>query len=192
MLHYFGRKEVFMELEKVIQTRRSIRKFLDKPVEREKINACLEAARLAPSACNSQPWHYIVLDDPSIKERFCQAAFSGVYHISKWAEKAPVLVAVVSDRGNVVSRLGNFFRDTEFFLVDQGISGEHFVLRAHDLGLGVCWIGWLNSAKAAEFFHLPKGKKIEHLFAVGYSAETPSARPRAKLEDIVSYNEYKE
>jgi nitroreductase len=179
-----------MELEKVIQNRRSIRKFLDKPVEREKINACLEAARLAPSACNSQPWHYIVIDAPQVKTSFCKEVFEGIYAISKWAEKAPVLVAVVSDRGNFISRIGNFFRRTEFFLIDQGISGEHFVLRAHDLGLGTCWIGWLNSDKAAQFFNLPKGKKIEHLFAIGYPAEEPSPRPRAKLEEIVSYNKF--
>ena len=179
-----------MELEQVILNRRSIRKFLDKPVEREKINACLEAARLAPSACNSQPWHYIVLDDPQIKADFCREVFNGVYKISAWAKQAPVLVAVVSDRGNFTSKIGNFFRNTEFFLVDQGISGEHFVLRAHDLGLGTCWIGWLDSNKAAQFFKLPKGKKIEHLFALGYPAESPAPRPRAKLEDIVTYNKF--
>ena len=179
-----------MELEKAIQERRSIRKFLDKPVEREKINACLEAARLAPSACNSQPWHYIVIDDPKVKADFCKAAFSGVYKMSQWVEQAPVIVAVVSDKGSVISRLGGFLRRTEFYLVDQGISGEHFVLRAHDLGLGTCWIGWVDSKKAAQFFKLPSGKQIEHLFAVGYPAESPAPRPRAKLEDIVSYNKF--
>ncbi|MBR3603918.1 MAG: nitroreductase family protein [Elusimicrobiaceae bacterium] len=180
-----------MEFEKVILDRRSIRKYADKPVEREKINACLQAALLAPSACNSQPWHYIVIDDPKVKEDFCKEVFTGVYGMSKWAEKAPVLVAVVSDRGNFTSRIGNFFRRTEFYLVDQGISGEHFVLRAHDLGLGTCWIGWLNSDKAEKFFKLPKGKKIEHLISVGYPAESPSPRPRKDFQESVSYNKYK-
>ena len=180
-----------MELIEVIKARRSIRKYQDRPVEREKINACLEAARLAPSACNSQPWHYIVIDDPKTKEAFCKEVFGGVYAMTKFAEKAPVLVAAVSDRGSFTSRIGNFFRRTEFYLVDQGISGEHFVLRAHDLGLGTCWIGWLNSSKAEKFFNLPKGKKIEHLIAVGYPAEEPSPRPRETFENIVSYNEYK-
>lgn len=180
-----------MELEKVILDRRSIRKYEDRPVEREKIDACLQAALLAPSACNSQPWHYIVIDDPKIKEAFCKEVFTGVYAMSKWAEKAPVLVAVVSDRGNFTSRIGNFFRRTEFYLVDQGISGEHFVLRAHDLGLGTCWIGWLNSNKAEKFFKLPKGKKIEHLISVGYPAEAPAPRPRKDFQKSVSYNEYK-
>ena len=89
-----------MELIEVIKARRSIRKYQDRPVEREKINACLEAARLAPSACNSQPWHYIVIDDPKTKEAFCKEAFGGVYAMTKFAEKAPVLVAAVSDRGS--------------------------------------------------------------------------------------------
>ena len=181
-----------MELEQAILTRRSVRKYQDKPVEREKINACLEAARLAPSACNSQPWNYIVIDDPKVKAAFCQEAFSGVYAMSKWAEKAPVLIAAVSDKGSFTSRIGNYFRRTEFYLVDQGISGEQLVLRAWDLGLGSCWIGWLNSDKAEKFFHLPKGKKIEHLIALGYPAETPDARPREAFDKKVSYNEYKE
>ncbi len=183
-----------MDVKTAIETRHSVRKFANRPVEREKINACLEAARLAPSACNSQPWYYIVIDDPQVKTGFCKVAFSGMYAMSSWAEKAPVLVAVVSDRGNFVSRMGNFFRDTEFFLVDQGISGEHFVLRAWELGLGTCWIGWLHAQKAAQFFNLPKGKKIEHLFAVGYPDKenvTQEAHGRKKLEEIVSYNKYK-
>lgn len=179
-----------MELIDVIKNRRSIRKFEDKKVEREKIEACLEAARLAPSACNSQPWHFIVIDEPEIKDKFCKEAFSGVYAMTKWAEKAPVLIAAVSDKGSFTSRIGNFFRRTEFYLVDQGIACEHLVLRAWDLGLGSCWIGWLNSDKAEKFFNLPKGKKIEHLIALGYPAENPTPRPRTALNDIVSFNKY--
>ena len=181
-----------MELEQVITSRHSVRKFQDKPVTREKINACLEAARLAPSACNSQPWHFIVIDDPHVKESFCREVFTGVYAISKWAEKAPVLIAAVSDKGNFVSRMGNFIRRTEFYLVDHGIACEHLVLRAWDIGLGSCWIGWFNSDKAARFFRLPTGKKIEHLIALGYPDAAPScAHGRKNLEEIVSYNTYK-
>ena len=182
-----------MELEQVILTRRSVRQYEEKPVEREKINLCLEAARLAPSACNSQPWEFIVIDDPQIKAAFAKEAFSGVYSMSQWAAKAPVLVAAISDKGNFTSRVGNFFRRTEFYLVDHGIACEHFVLRAWDLNLGTCWIGWLNSTKAEKFFHLPKGKKIEHLIAVGYpapQAQQEAPHPRKAFEQIVSYNKY--
>ena len=180
-----------MELMQTILTRRSVRKFEQKPVEREKINSCIEAARLAPSACNSQPWHFIVIDEPETKAAFCKQAFSGVYSISQWAAKAPVLVAAVSDKGNFVSRVGNFLRRTEFYLIDHGIACEHLVLRAWDLGLGTCWIGWLDVVKASKFFNLPGGKKIEHLIALGYPAESPEPRPRKKPEEIVSYNAYK-
>lgn len=173
-----------------ILTRRSVRKFEQKSVEREKINNCLEAARLAPSACNSQPWEFIVIDDPKIKDAFCKEAFSGVYNMSKWAAQAPVLVAAVSDKGNFVTRMGNFIRRTEFYLIDHGIACEHLVLRAWDQGLGSCWIGWLNVEKAGNFFNLPKGKKIEHLIALGYPAESPQARARKKPEEILHYNSY--
>ena len=183
-----------MELEQVIKTRRSVRKYQNKPVEREKINACLEAARLAPSACNSQPWEFIVIDDPQVKANFAKEAFSGVYKMSEWVASAPVIVAAVSDKGNFVSRMGGFLRRTEFYLIDHGIACEHFVLRAWDLGLGTCWIGWVNSDKAGKFFNLPASKKIEHLIALGYPAEDAlQDKPRARkpFDEIVSYNEYK-
>lgn len=180
-----------MEVLQAITTRRSVRKYQEKPVEREKIHACLEAARLAPSACNSQPWEFIVIDDPQVKESFCNEVFGGVYKISTWAQKAPVLIAAVSDKGSFISRIGNFVRRTEFYLVDHGIACEHLVLRAWDLGLGSCWIGWFNAENAARFFKLPKSKKVEHLIALGYPDETPDARPRQTLESIVHYNTYK-
>ncbi len=183
-----------MELEKVIATRHSVRKYQNKPVEREKINACLEAARLAPSACNAQPWEFIVIDDPQVKADFAKAAFSGTYKMSAWVAQAPVIVAAISDKGNFVSRLGGFLRRTEFYLIDHGIACEHFVLRAWDQGLGTCWIGWLNCEKAGQFFHLPSGKKIEHLIALGYPApEALQTKPHARktLDEIAHYNGYK-
>lgn len=180
-----------MELKKIIEDRRSIRKFQEKPVEREKINACLEAARLAPSACNSQPWEFVVIDDPKIKEAFCKAAFSGIYAQSKWAADAPAFIVAISDKGNFMTRIGNFVRGTTFYLVDHGIACEHIVLRAWDLGLGTCWMGWINASALAKFLKLPGGKKVEHVIPIGYPAETPQPRPRQPLESIVSYNEYK-
>ena len=183
-----------MELEQVISTRRSVRKYQNKPVEREKINACLEAARLAPSACNSQPWEFIVIDDPQVKADFCREVFSGAYKMSAWVEDAPVLVAAVSDKGSFISRMGGFLRRTEFYLVDHGIACEHLVLRAWDLGLGTCWIGWVNSEKAGKFFNLPAGKRIEHLITLGYPApEALQSKPHARkpFDEMVHYNEYK-
>lgn len=175
---------------KLVSERRSIRKFLDKPVEREKLLQCLEAARLAPSACNAQPWKFIVVDDPAVKKRLAGAAFSGVYSINSHAAGAPVLVAVISQRGKITAWLGNQIQDTNFRLVDIGIACEHFILQAWELGIGTCWLGWFDAKKAASVLGVPASMKVEMLIAAGYPEEMPEARPRKKLEEMYSSNAY--
>lgn len=175
---------------KLASERRSIRKFLDKPVEREKLLQCLEAARLAPSACNAQPWKFIAVDDPAAKKRLADAAFSGVYSVNSHASKAPVLIAVVSQRGKITAWLGNQIQDTNFRLVDMGIACEHFILQAWELGIGTCWLGWFDAKKAASVLGVPGSMKVEMLISAGYPAEAPAARPRKKLEEISSFNAY--
>lgn len=168
--------------------RRSIRKYKPGPVERAMIDRCLEAARLAPSACNAQPCRFIVVDDPDLKEKLCSAAFTGLYSVTRFAAAAPVIVAVVSDRGKLSAWLGNQIQDTNFRLVDIGIAAEHFVLAAAEQGLGTCWIGWFSPKAAARALGLGAGKKVEILISLGYPAETPPARPRKRREEFCSYN----
>ena len=175
----------FLELA---AARRSIRKYKDIPVEREKLDLCLEAARLAPSACNAQPYKFVVIDEPALKEKFCAAAFSGVYSACKFAAAAPAIVAVLSDTGKVSAWLGNQVQDTNFRLVDIGIAAEHFVLAAAEQGLGTCWLGWFSAGAGAKALGLGSGKKIEVLLSVGYPAENPAARPRKKKGEFASYN----
>ncbi len=174
----------------LVSQRRSIRKFAETPVEKEKILLCLEAARLAPSACNSQPWKFIVADDPVIKQRLAEAAFSGVYAINKHAVRAPVIAAVVSQRGKFTAWIGNQAQDTNFRLVDIGIACEHFILQAHELGLGTCWLGWFDAKKAAVILQAPQTSKVEMLISVGYPAEKPAPRPRKSLTEMSSFNKY--
>lgn len=168
--------------------RRSIRKYKPVPVEREKLDVCLEAARLAPSACNAQPYRFIVLDDPALKDRFCAAAFGGVYSATRFAAKAPALALVVSGTGNLTAWLGNQMQGTNFRLIDIGIAAEHFVLAAAEQGLGTCWIGWFDAKAAAKAVGLGAGKKIEALLAVGYPDEAPAPRPRRSAGDFSAYN----
>jgi len=92
-----------MTLLDVIRHRKSIRDFLDRPVEREKIMTCLEAARLAPSACNSQPWKFIAVDDRQLKDRLCRAAFGGIYSINTFCKTAPVIIVVISEKSSLRS-----------------------------------------------------------------------------------------
>lgn len=168
--------------------RRSIRKYKPAPVEREKLDLCLEAARLAPSACNAQPYRFIVLDEPALKEKFCAAAFTGVYSATRFAAAAPALVLVTAETGKLSAWLGNQMQDTNFRLIDVGIAAEHFVLAAAEQGLGTCWIGWFDAKAGARALGLGAGKKIEVLLAVGYPDEAPAARPRRSPEAFSSYN----
>lgn len=104
---------------------------------------------------------------------------------------ASVLIAVCTKAGgNITTRLGQVISGTKFYLIDTGIAVEHLVLKAQDLGLGTCWIGWFNTKKAKKFLKLPFDVKCEILIALGYPDEEPSPRPRKEFKDIISYNKY--
>ncbi len=178
-----------MKVMDAIKKRRSARKYLNKPVEREKIMECLEAARLAPSACNAQPWKFIVTDETQRKNELAREAFSGIYIVTRFAAKAPVLVAIVSDP-KWLPRAGGTIRKTDFHLTDIGIAGEHFVLRAAELGLGTCWLGWFDAKKAGRVLDVPAGKNVEIMLSLGYPAEeaTIGNHQRKTMDEITSFN----
>ncbi len=116
-------------------------------MEKEKLQACLESARIAPSAHNAQSWRFLVIDDPEIKARYAEKAFSGIYKMTRSAARAPVLVLVLARLDVLANRLGRQVQGVNFYLLDLGIAGEHFVLQAEELGLSTCWIGWFNIRK---------------------------------------------
>jgi nitroreductase len=181
-----------MALLDLIKQRKSVRDFLDRPVEREKIMMCLEVTRLAPSECNSQPWRFIVVDDKQLKNKLCDAAFSGIYSINSFCKKAPVLVVIISEKSKFIARVGGMFRGTKYYLIDIGIAGEHFVLEAEDLGLGTCWIGWFNERAVKSILSIPQNKKIDILIALGYydGEKLGPEHGREPMEKIASFNSY--
>lgn len=181
-----------MALLDLIKQRKSVREFLDKPVEREKIEMCLEAARLAPSASNSQPWRFIVVDDKELKDKLCDAAFGGLYFINSFGKTAPVIVVVISEKSKFLARIGGMFRGLKFYLIDIGITCEHFVLEAEELGLGTCWIGWFNERGVKSVLNVPQGKKIDILIALGYydRARLGPEHDREPMDKIASFNSY--
>jgi nitroreductase len=173
----------------LVRNRRSVRRYLDRPVEREKILACLEAARLAPSAENVQPWRFLIIDDPDVKERFAAAAFSGIYSFSRFAAKAPVLVLILARRDFMANRVGKQIQAVSFYLIDVGIAGEHFALQAEELGLGTCWVGWFNPRRTRKFFRIPRSLKIVSLMSLGYPEGRPTReRNRKTLTEIFWFN----
>lgn len=175
----------FLEL---VQKRRSTRKYLPKPVPREAIDRCIETARLAPSACNSQPWSFIIADKDDLRDDLASAAFSGPYSMNSFAKEAPVLIAVVTERSGYIARLGGYFKGVQYSLIDIGIACEHLVLQAEEEGLGTCWLGWFNEKAVKKVLGLPDEKKIDIIISMGYPEENVTReKPRKTLDEIRKY-----
>lgn len=153
---------------------------------------CLDAARLAPSASNSQPWKFIIVDDETLKNRLCDEAFAGLYRFNMFCKTAPVIIALVAEQTMFVTRLGGLIRNIQYNLVDIGIAGEHFVLQAEELGLGTCWIGWFNDIKVKSILNIPSNKNVSVLIAVGYydRSKVTSKQKRKPADKIISFNKY--
>lgn len=180
-----------MTISEIIQRRRSIRKFLDRPVEREKVEACVEASRLAPSADNVQPWRFLVVDDPELRGRLGEAAFSGIYRICRFVAKAPVVIVILAHPDVVANKLGKAVQGTQYYLLDIGIAGEHLVLAATEMGLGTCWIGWFSKRGVRKLLDIPRKYDVVAMIALGYS-DPKHLRPKKTklLRDILRYNRF--
>ena len=178
----------FLEL---VKARRSVRRYADKPVEREKVERCLEAARLAPSASNAQDWGFVVVDDPELKGAVARETIAPLRSFNTFTEQAPVLVVVLSQKPKVVTRTlwKAFGRD--YGLIDIGIAAEHFCLQATEEGLGTCMLGWFDGKKIKELLGIPSGPRVDLVIAVGYAQDaTVEPKRRKPLERVVSYNRY--
>ena len=173
----------------LVRTRRSIRRFEDHSVDREIIKDCIEWARMAPSAENSQPWRFIVLDEPEIRLKTGEKAFPHVFRASRWALKAPVLIVLCAHLDFIANRMGKLFTGIPYYLIDVGIAGEHFSLAAHGHGLGSCWVGWFSPKGVKQALDLPGALRPIALFAVGYPAqELDPVKKRKPLEEICQFN----
>ncbi len=175
-----------------IKNRYSLRKYSNTPVEKEKIERCLEAARLAPSACNAQPWKFVVVDKPELKEQVANAARAEMLNMNKFANEAPVIIAIVMEPANVTSTLGSKIKRKHYPLMDIGVAAEHICLQATEEGLGSCMIGWLNEKKVKKTLGVPSARRIPLLITLGYpSKQQESWRPRKDFDEVVVYNKYK-
>ncbi|KAH3763038.1 dihydropteridine reductase [Pelomyxa schiedti] len=177
--------------KQLILTRRSCREYKSTPVPRELIDKCLDAARVAPSACNSQPWSFIVVDTQPLKDAVADAAFSGVHGVTgKFAKTAPVIIVCVTEVSNYAARLGGWLRSVQYNLIDIGIACDHLTLQATELGLGTCWIGWFSEAGIKTALKLPASTKIDVIIALGYpthDATVNTHKPRNTLDQVRRY-----
>lgn len=199
-----------MDFFEVVRNRRSVREFADRPVMSKDIETCLEAARLAPSATNSQPWRFLVARTPELREALTEAGYG-----QACLRQAPVITVLLGDRGVFKKRLrrakeladlGAFSQDTMATLekkyqeapepgreandtlirLNCMLAGEHYLLAVAALELGCCWVGLFDSAKVTEILKLdPKYNFPIALLPTGYPAgETPPPRPRYSISDI--------
>lgn len=176
-----------MNLYELIQKRQSDRKYDSRRVDRDMVIKCLEAARLAPSACNSQPWKFVVVDEPELlKEMVSAAAGMGM---NKFAAQAPVIVAVVLEKMNFTASIGSVIKDKEYSLLDVGIAVEHFCLQATELGLGTCILGWFDEKKVKKLLGIGN-RRVPLLITLGYAAGEHRQKSRKSLEEISSWNKY--
>ncbi len=181
--------KTFLEL---VQKRQSDRKYIDKPVEPEKLHRCLEAARLAPSASNSQPWTFVVVNTPELVKKVGKAAMGPLMSFNLFVPKAPVIVAIVMEKPKVITEVGGRIKNKEYPLMDVGIAAEHFCLQAADEGLGSCMLGWFDEKKVKELLHVPDEKNVPLLITLGYTPENYRHRKkiRKKYEKVVKFNRY--
>jgi nitroreductase len=174
----------------IIQQRKSVRKYLDTPIPREHIVQCIEAARLAPSADNMQPWRFIALDDRERIKGLTDAVCTGICRRTKFIGSAAAIIVILADLNFAVHRLGAAVFGTQHYLLDIGIAGEHIVLQAQELGIGTCWINLFNAKAARKNLGIPAKYRIVSLIAMGYPAENATReRPDHPMEKILFFND---
>lgn len=166
-----------MDALELLKTRRSIRKYKSTPVEDEKIEKCLEAARWAPSASNKQPWEFIIVKDEKIRQKFAE-----IHPYAKFVAESPV----------VFIPLTNPEIHAKYHMSDTGSSIMHFMIEAHSLGLGTCWAGVIGASFEPELkklLNVPDHLNIMTLVALGYPDQTRESS-RKPMDELVHLEKY--
>lgn len=170
-----------MELKKLIENRYSVRNYLSRPVEKEKIEYILECAHLAPSACNLQPWRFFVVAND--KERF---AVQETYN-REWFKNAPIYIVVVKDATESWKRPSDGKDSGD---IDAAIAAEHICLAAHEIGLGTCWVCNFDNIRLSEILGCTEGEEPIAIFPLGYIKDLDnkvSEKKRKTLDEIVTW-----
>lgn len=173
----------------LVESRQSDRSYdINHLVESEKLERILEAGRLAPSACNAQPWKFVVVTDKELAEKVGKSA-AGL-GMNKFARQAPVHILIVEESANITSLLGGKVKGKHFPLIDIGIVAAHLSLAAESEGLGSCIIGWFDEKEIKKLTGIPDSKRLLLDIVIGYPAKEKRKKIRKDKSKIVSYNKY--
>ncbi len=169
-----------MDVLEAVKNRRSIRTYLDKPVEEERLLRVLEAGRLSPSAANFQPWDFVLVQDAAAKARLSSA------YTRQWFIKAPVTIAVCATPAKGWRRSDG----EEFWKIDAAIAMQSMVLAATAEGLGTCWIGAFDEEKAKAALSIPQGVRVVAMTPLGYAAESIGQATNRKSMDEILHRDH--
>lgn len=170
--------------------RQSDRAYLPTPVEKEKLERILETVRIAPSACNAQPWKFIVVNNPELKNQIADATSSRVLGMNHFTKQAPIHIVVIEEKANFTSNFGAWAKNTHYPHIDLGIAASYLCLAATEEGLGTCMIGWFDEKKIKKLLGIPREKKVLLVITLGYPAQDTRIKKRKTIEEIVSKNHY--
>ena len=178
------------ELLELINVRQSDRAYLNKPIEEEKLQRILEAGRLAPSACNAQPWKFIIVNQSELKNKIADCTSSKILGMNHFTKQAPIHIVIVEEKANFTSSAGSLIKNKQFPLIDIGIAAEHICLQAAAEGLGTCMLGWFDEPKVKKLLNIPKSKRVPLIITLGYPEKETREKRRKELNQIISYNTY--
>lgn len=164
--------------------RLSCRNYRSDPVPAESLTAILEAARLAPSACNRQPWRFAVVTSADTRRRLVDDGLLPGLPM-RWALEAPVILVLGMKKSFVTHQLAPAVSGVDYAMLDLGIAGEHAVLQATELGLGTCWIGWIRPDAIRRIVKWPRDITPQALITLGWPKDPPPLpRDRLPLSEI--------
>ena len=157
----------------------------------KKIIACIDAARLAPSACNSQPWKFIVVDDKEKHSKMADFVHDKILGMNKFAEKAGAFIVVVEEKAVLSAKIAEKIKSQNYAQMDLGMATQNLCLMAAEQGLGTCILGWFEEKNIKKLLHIPAGRRVRLVISVGYP-ETDKIRSkiRKNIDDILSFNDY--
>lgn len=171
-----------MEFYEVIKSRKSIRKYKPDPIREEILNRILDAARLAPSAKNIQPWKFIVVKDALIKQQLVTACRN-----QEFITQAPVVICAVALEKIAWGKMGGYWSS---YSVDLAIALEHIILAATNEGLGTCWVGAYDEKEVKRILNIPEDVKVIALTPIGFPDQISESKPRKPLSEIISSDKY--
>lgn len=180
-----------MDFFDAARTRRSVRSYSDKKIDRTHLESCVAAARIAPSACNAQPWKFVVIDEEPVLSEVKNRVFSGAYSMNSFARKAAAFIAVFSEKRSLFPVAGGMIRRTDLTSIDIGLACGNLVLAAAGLGIGSCILGWFNEKELKKILGAPNLSRIQLLISLGYPSE-PECPPRnlRPPSDVIMFNKF--